>query len=126
MPTDMTRYPAHWPAFSAWIRFARAHGQCECTGECRLHRAQRSNTRCLEQHGHKAHFARGRVILTTAHLCKCDPPCANPGHVKAMCQRCHLRVDAQGKADRRRCQVNLTPKTEVPLTIPTHSLTLTP
>jgi hypothetical protein len=32
-------------------------------------------------------------VLTVAHLCKCDPLCKNPEHVKAMCQRCHLRVD---------------------------------
>ena len=31
--------------------------------------------------------------LTTAHLCKHDPPCAIEEDVKAMCQRCHLRVD---------------------------------
>ena len=38
-------------------------------------------------------FAKGRVILTTAHLCECDPPCVIPEHVKAMCNRCHLRID---------------------------------
>ena len=32
-----------------------------------------------------AKWAKGRVVLTTAHLCKCDPPCAIPEHVKAMC-----------------------------------------
>lgn len=38
-------------------------------------------------------------MLTVAHLnatggvCDCDPLCIVPSHVKAMCQRCHLRYD---------------------------------
>jgi hypothetical protein len=40
-----------------------------------------------------AHYARGKVILTVAHLCACDPICLNPAHVIAACQRCHLRID---------------------------------
>jgi hypothetical protein len=34
-----------------------------------------------------------RVVFTTAHLCDCRPLCGNLLHLKAMCQRCHLRVD---------------------------------
>ena len=40
-----------------------------------------------------AKWAKGQVVLTVAHLCDCDSPCVIPEHVKAMCQRCHLRVD---------------------------------
>ena len=38
-------------------------------------------------------------MLTVAHLnghdgpCRCSPLCADPAHLKAMCQRCHLRYD---------------------------------
>ena len=38
-------------------------------------------------------WAHGLVVLTVAHLCTCDPLCAEPSHLKAMCNRCHLRVD---------------------------------
>jgi hypothetical protein len=34
-------------------------------------------------------------VLTTAHLCKCEPPCGILEHLKHMCQRCHLRVDVK-------------------------------
>jgi len=34
------------------------------------------------------------IILNTAHMCNCSPPCTNPAHVFAACQRCHLRYDA--------------------------------
>jgi hypothetical protein len=36
----------------------------------------------------------GRVVLTTAHLCR-DARCADPSHLRAMCNRCHLRYDQQ-------------------------------
>ena len=102
MPTNMARYPANWTLFSTFVRFVRARGRCECTGQCGLHRSGRSDKRCLEMHNTPAKFARGRVILTTAHLCICDPPCNNPDHVIAACQRCHLRIDAAPKAAKRR------------------------
>jgi len=40
-----------------------------------------------------------KIVLTVAHLnaddgpCQCNPKCANPDHVVALCQRCHLRYD---------------------------------
>jgi len=91
-------YPADWPAISRLIR-ARAGGLCECGGECGLHRTHPGPRRCVEQHGAPAIWARGRVVLTVAHLnapggpCACDPLCGDPAHLKAMCQRCHLRYD---------------------------------
>ena len=35
-----------------------------------------------------------RRVLTIAHLCSCDPPCVNAAHVMALCQKCHLQIDA--------------------------------
>jgi hypothetical protein len=93
MPTDMTRYPPNWKAFTYWVKHYRAQGRCECTGECGMHRPNPKPRRCVEQHGKPAHWFHGTVRLTTAHLCDCDPPCDNPAHVKATCQRCHLRID---------------------------------
>jgi hypothetical protein len=86
-------YPHNWKAISHQVRFLRAEGQCECTGECGLHCTHPGPRRCVERHGAVAQFARGRVVLTTAHLCTCAPLCAELAHLKALCQRCHLRLD---------------------------------
>ena len=107
-------YPADWKTISRAIR-ARAGGRCECVGECGLHRnpVRGGPRRCTEWHGQAAQFARGKVVLTTAHLnaaggpCRCDQPCGDPLHLKAMCNRCHLRYDvklhvANARATRRR------------------------
>ena len=91
----LARYPKNWKAVVAYIR-DRAQGRCECVGECRLH----PWGRCVERLGHKARFAKGKIVLTTAHLnaaggpCACDPLCGNAEHLKHMCARCHLRYDA--------------------------------
>lgn len=86
-------YPANWQAFSHFVRFERAQGQCECTGECGLHRTHPGPRRCVERDREPAKWANGLVVLTVAHLCDCEPPCAIESHVKAMCNRCHLRTD---------------------------------
>jgi hypothetical protein len=86
---DRSLYPANWEAFSLDIRVRRAMHRCECTGECGQHRGQR----CTEINKQKARWHVGRVILTVAHLCNCYPICATADHVKAMCQKCHLRTD---------------------------------
>lgn len=102
MPINVKRYPPYWEQFSNWVRFDRAHGQCECTGQCGLHGATPGTRRCTETHRRKARYAKGTVILTTAHLCNCDPPCTIPKHVIAACQRCHLRIDRELHARHRR------------------------
>lgn len=93
MPMNRSLYPAGWEAFSISIRAGRALHRCECTGECGLHKNDLAGFRCREVNKQAARFFHGRVVLTVAHLCDCYPLCADPGHVKAMCQRCHLRVD---------------------------------
>lgn len=97
MPVDMRRYPPDWKRISAYIR-DRSGGHCECQGECGLHRGRR----CQERNGQPAQWARGKVVLTVAHLgvAKADGPgdphdkmdCREE-NLKAMCQRCHLRYD---------------------------------
>lgn len=93
MPIKYDRYPANWTTFSSWVRQVRAQGRCECTGQCGLHVASGSTRRCNEVHDRGGIYAHGRIILSAAHLCGCIPPCANPAHVIAACQRCHLRID---------------------------------
>lgn len=93
MPRPKPAYPAHWAPVSQYVRFTRALGRCECTGECGLHRTHPGPRRCIERHGFLAQWARGLVVLTAAHQCTCDPLCADPTHLRAMCQRCHLRYD---------------------------------
>src|SRR3990167_4069474 len=92
--SDKSLYPANWKSFSHSIRVDRAEYRCECIGECGLHPETNDGPRrCTERHMQPAVYARGKVVLTTAHLCVCDPICAIPEHVKAMCNRCHLRID---------------------------------
>ena len=101
MPVNWSLYPAGWRSFADAIKTTRANGRCECTGECGMHRPNPGARRCTETHRAPARWFRGRVRLTTAHLCTCDPLCMNPDHVKAMCQRCHLRVDRYKHAQAR-------------------------
>jgi len=84
--SELCRYPVNWKAISMDIR-RRSWGRCECTGECNLH-----DWRCFEISGLPALFARGRVVLTVAHLDHTPENCA-PENLKAMCQRCHLVYD---------------------------------
>jgi hypothetical protein len=79
-------YGADWPVFSKRIRFERAEGRCECTGECIGE--PHPFGRCARNNDERG------VVLTVAHLCH-DESCRDETHVKAMCQGCHLRYDAK-------------------------------
>lgn len=85
------KYPVNWKAISRRVRFGRAQGRCECEGECGLHT---TTGRCTEVHGQPAKWAKGRVVLTVAHLDHNPVNCADE-NLKAMCQRCHLRYDVE-------------------------------
>lgn len=113
MSKQKPTYAEGWKEFSRQIRFERAEGRCECEGECGLHRTNPGPRRCVEMDGEPAKWAGGKVMLTVAHLdyvggpCDCHSrtgvKCVNPEHVKAMCNRCHLRMDVpQHKANARR------------------------
>src|SRR5256885_17008600 len=93
MARPRPQYPAHWKEFSRHIRYDVAQGRCQCTGECGLHRTHPGPRRCVEIDGTPAIWARGLVVLTVAHLCQCEPLCAEASHVIAACNRCHLRID---------------------------------
>lgn len=85
------QYPKNWKQIVAEIR-ARSGDRCECSGECELHKTHPGPRRCEERNGQPAKWAKGKVMLTTAHLCH-NPRCARRSHLKHMCQRCHLRLD---------------------------------
>lgn len=83
-PENRDRYGDDWRAFSDAIRFDRAGGHCECTGECGRPRDHiGSDGRCVNRHGAPAYRTGSRVILTVAHLCHTHE-CRE--HVRAMCQ----------------------------------------
>lgn len=81
-------YPENWAEISSRIRYERAEGQCECTGECALHIGKR----CTEMDGQPAKYARGKVVLTVAHKNNYKPDCRDE-NLFALCNRCHLRYD---------------------------------
>lgn len=93
MPVDLRKYPANWQQIVAEV-WKRSGGQCECMGECGLHKDHPGPRRCTERNGEPARYAKGKVMLTTAHLCH-DESCGNLDHLRHMCQRCHLRYDTK-------------------------------
>jgi hypothetical protein len=92
-PENAGRYPKDWKRISAAIR-ERAGNRCECEGECGLHRDHPGPRRCCELNGEPAKWAKGKVVLTVAHL-NHQPEDCRPENLKAMCQRCHLRYDQE-------------------------------
>lgn len=82
MPIDYSKYPADWKAISQRIRFERAHNRCEWCGA----------------ENYKLHPETGsKVILTVAHL-NHDITDNRDENLAALCQRCHLRYDADHHA----------------------------
>lgn len=90
-PFVASRYPKDWKQISLRIR-DRAQGRCECEGECGLHRTNPGPRRCTEKNRERAAWAKGKIVLTVAHL-NHDPMDCRAENLKAMCQRCHLRYD---------------------------------
>lgn len=95
-PENRDRYPAEWRQVSDHIRFVRAAGQCECTGEC----GSGHYGRCPNRHGEPAFRTGSTVILTVAHLDHTPENC-DDDNLKAMCQGCHLHYDADHHAQTR-------------------------
>jgi hypothetical protein len=89
------KYPKNWKTEIVPAVRERSGGRCECRGECELHRTNPGPRRCEELDGKPAKWARGKIMLTTAHTCDCDPPCGNLDHLLHMCNRCHLRLDVK-------------------------------
>lgn len=95
--SEKARYPQDWPSISDRIKITRAHGQCECTGECGRGTHE---GRCPNRHGQPAYGTGSRVVLTTAHLNHTPEDCRDE-NLKAMCQGCHLHYDREHHAQTR-------------------------
>lgn len=91
MPWNPKNYPSNWKEIVEQVR-ERSGDRCECRCQCGLHT---TTGRCVERNGQPAKFAKGKIVLTTAHICKCEPPCGILEHLLHMCQRCHLRTDRE-------------------------------
>jgi len=87
MPWDRSLYPKDWKDISARIKEI-AGNRCQCSGECGLHQGQR----CEERNGQPAKWAKGKIVLTVAHLNHIEMDVRDE-NLKALCQRCHLRYD---------------------------------
>ena len=90
-PENRKRYAKNWKEISAWVRFKRARGVCECDGRCGHDHIGR---RCGEVHGSRHSVTGSVVVLTTAHLDH-QPENNEEDNLMAMCQRCHLAYDAE-------------------------------
>ena len=77
-PARRSNYPPDWDQLSAYVRFVRAQGACEWCGAWNSY--PHPVTGC-------------RVMLTGAHLYH-DTTNSDLGNLRALCQRCHLRHDA--------------------------------
>lgn len=114
MPCDYSNYPRNWKAIREEI-LNRAGNMCECAGECGVAHIPQpvlffysrlsgvvNWSRCYEYHKARPRSFKGlRVILTIAHL-NHNTKDSRRKNLKAMCQACHLRYDAQMKAEKRK------------------------
>lgn len=121
------RYPPQWAAIRARV-MARAGHRCECAGECgdphdggrcdaphlapivrhtrepwRWSPAEPRASADVESGEHEFEHVRGAVtvVLTVAHLDH-NEASDDETRLRAMCNRCHLRYDAEDNARRRR------------------------
>lgn len=117
MPCDYSKYPPNWKEIRAFI-LARAADCCE---ECGLRnhaiifRYKANPAKWREPHGcdlgeSDPDVYPVKVVLTIAHLDHDETNHAvKDDRLKAMCQRCHLRYDADEKARRRKAKAATMP-----------------
>lgn len=88
-PENRARYPKDWKAISHRIRFDRAGGRCECTGQCGIDH----DGRCEAKHNEPHPTTGSKVVLTTMHMDH-TPENNSDDNLMAGCQQCHNRYDA--------------------------------
>jgi hypothetical protein len=84
VPWNIKDYPADWCDVVRPAIIARAQNRCEGSPAY-------PGCRVLNYSWHPA--TGSKVILTTAHLCRCAPKCGELSHLRLLCQRCHLTLD---------------------------------
>lgn len=113
------RYPSNWPEVRASI-VERAGNACECTGqcgECLARCAAPNHARICRRIDTPSSWEPAeaigdrfppedfrpalRVVLTVAHVDHVESN-NDPSNLLALCQRCHLKMDARDNASRRR------------------------
>jgi hypothetical protein len=127
---DPTIYAPYWKQFSLYIRKVRAEDKCE---DCKVQNGAvgardlfgnwhledaihgMNSYVGMMSFGPDFNFKMTKIVLTVAHLdqdggpCQCKArtgrKCANPEHVKALCQRCHLRLDMPKHIKNRRATI---------------------
>lgn len=88
-PENRSRYPSNWKEIRQSI-LQRADNRCEFCG--------------VENHTMRLNPKTGKevkIILTIAHLSHIPEDC-RPENLRALCQRCHNRYDANHRAETRR------------------------
>jgi hypothetical protein len=84
MPWNRHDYPPTWEQVRAEV-LARAQHCCE---------GSPAYPECRARNGEPHPVTSSRVVLTTAHLCRCVPKCGHVEHCRSLCQRCHLTLDS--------------------------------
>ena len=82
------RYPKNWKEIRQQI-LQRANNRCEFCGRENHSMAENEQGKMI------------KVILTIAHLNHTPEDC-RPENLRALCQRCHNRYDAQHRAETRK------------------------
>lgn len=118
MPMDLKCYPKDWRTLRAAV-LVRAKACCECRGECGasheeghcaapdrglIQRAKLDLSQWVTAYATthtRRHHNPVKVVLTTAHLCQ-ESLCNDLEHLRALCQFCHLRLDAKQHAETRK------------------------
>lgn len=116
---DRSKYSDDWEQISSAIRRGRAGNRCECCGDCGVDHVIEMDDliadlnaigesqfeifgdeliepefRCWAINGREHPITGSRVVLTVAHLDH-DPSNNDPANLRAFCQRCHNRYDAE-------------------------------
>lgn len=109
MPIDYKRYPTDWKSRIVPEVLERAKDKCECCG--RENKSSVYSSRVFTMDGYQTAWTtlplsdtskKVTIVLTVAHLDH-DEHNQNVSldRLKAMCQLCHLRYDAEEKRRRR-------------------------
>lgn len=86
-PENRRLYPPNWKDIAAAIRL-RAGNRCE---------GSPAYPDCRVENGQPHPVTGSRVVLTVSHLDH-NPANCDPSNLRANCQRCHLKYDAQHHA----------------------------